>query len=186
MIGLLLAWQVAAAMPLLEQNRFADARPLLEKACMANEVNGCYLLGRTLFTLDRYDDALKTLAPLITTDPNPWRVHDAIAGAYEALRRPAEAEKEYRQAVDGNKDRTPEPRYHLGRFLIREGRPADAVATLTPAAAKFSRHQLIRFELGRAYYQMNRITDAEAQLTAAPSLDEARRLLQKIKRQKGS
>lgn len=182
MISLLLAWQVAAAMPLLEQGRFADARPHLEKACGAAEANGCYLLGRTLFLLYFYDAAQKVLTPLLLTDRDPWRVHDALGSTHEALRRPAEAEHHFREAVAGNRDRSPEARYHLGRFLIREARASDAVAVLTPAAAKFPRYELVRFELGRAYYQTNRLTEAASELKAAPALEEARRLLQKVQK----
>lgn len=180
-----LLWQVSAAMPLLQEGRFADARPLLEKACEAREANGCYLLGRTLFTLDQYDAAVRVLTPLVKTDREPWRVQDALAGAYEALRRPGEAEGLYQQAVKGNGERGPEARYHFGRFLIREGRAAEAAVVLGPAAAKFPRYELVRFELGRAYYQTGQLEKAVQELNAAPSLEEARRLLQKIRRQSG-
>ena len=185
MIPLFLAWQVAAAMPLLEQGRFADARPVLEKSCEAREANSCYLLGRTLFSLDQYEAALKVLLPLAATDRDPWRVHDALGSVYEALRRPAEAERHFRKAVQGNRDRNPEPRYHFGRFLIREARAGEAVAVLTPAAKQFPRYELVRFELGRAYYQTNRLEESETEIAAASSLEEARRLLQKVRRQLG-
>lgn len=183
MIGAVLILQVAAAMPLLEQGRFADARAPLEKACSAREPNGCYLLGRTLYTLDQYEAALRVLLPLAETDRDPWRVQDALGSVYEALRRPAEAERAFQQAVNGNRDRAADPRYHLGRFLIREGRPAEAVAILTPAVDKFPRHELGHFELGRAFYQTGRVAEAQRQLSRAPSLEEARRLLDKLKRQ---
>lgn len=185
MIALLLAWQVAAAMPHLQQGRFADARPLLEKACAAKEPNGCYLLGRTLFTLDLYEPARAVLTPLAASDPDPWRVQDALGSVYEALRKPAEAERAFRSAVEGNRDRAPEARYHFGRFLMREGRAADAVAVLSPAVKRFEKYELARFELGRAYYQMGKLAEAETELAAAPSLEEARRLLGKIRRQLG-
>jgi tetratricopeptide (TPR) repeat protein len=111
MIGAALLLQVAAAMPLLEQGRFADARAPLEKACAAREANGCYLLGRTLYTLDQYEAALRVLTPLAATDRDPWRVQDALGSVYEALRRPAEAERAFAQAVSGNRDRTADPRH---------------------------------------------------------------------------
>lgn len=185
MIPLILAWQVAAAMPHLEQGRFADARPVLEKSCAAQEANGCYLLGRTLFSLDQYDAALKVLIPLAATDREPWRVHDALGSVNEALRRPVEAERHFREAMAGNRDRSPEARYHFGRFLMREARAGEAVGVLAPAAKLFPRYELVRFELGRAYYQTGRFEEAETELAAAPSLEEARRLLQKARRQKG-
>lgn len=185
MIPLLLAWQVAAAMPLLEHGRFADARPILEKSCAAREANGCYLLGRTLFSLDQYDAALQVLSPLAATDGSPWRVHDALGSVFEALRRPVEAERAFREAVEGNRGLSAEPHYHFGRFLIREGRAAEAVAALAPAAKLFPKHERVRFELGRAFYQLNRFEEAGKELAAAPLLEEARRLLQKVRRQSG-
>jgi Flp pilus assembly protein TadD len=184
-IALVLAWQAAAAMPLLEQGRFADARPLLEKSCAAREANGCYLLGRTLFSLDQYDEALKVLSPLAATDRDAWRVHDALGSVYEALRRPAEAERHFREAVEGNREGSPEPRYHFGRFLIREARAAEALGVLAPAARQFPRYERVRFEMGRAYYQTNQLEAAEKEIAAAPSLEEARRLLQKVRKQRG-
>lgn len=186
MIALVLAWQVTAAMPLLQKGQFADARPLLEKACNAKEANGCYLLGRTLFTLDQYDNALRVLTPLIATDPAPWRVHDALGSVFEALRRPADAERSYQDAVRGNQDATADPRYHFGRFLIREGRAEEAITILRPAAQKFRDNPLVRFELGRAYYLTREMENAEAELQAASALEEARRLLQKVRRLKGN
>ena len=185
MIAFALIWQVSAAMPLLEQGKFADARPVLEKACAAREANGCYLLGRTLFTLDQYEAALKVLTPLAATDRAPWRVHDALGSVQEALRRPSDAEGHFRQAINGNKRQSPEPSYHFGRFLVREGRTGEALAVLVPAAETFPAYEPIRFELGRAYYQTNRLPEAERQLAAAPTLPEARKLLEKVQKQRG-
>ena len=56
---------------------------------------------------------------------------------------------------------------------------------LATAAAKFPRYELVRFELGRAFYQTGQMEKAAQELNAAPSLEEARRLLQKIRRQSG-
>lgn len=180
-----IALQVATAMPLLEQGRFSEAQPYLEKACAGKEANGCYLLGRALFTLDQYDKALELLLPLRDADPDPWRVDDALALTYEALRLPAEAEKRYRAAVSGNRLLTPDPAYHFGRFLIREGRAAEAIAVLTAVTKKFPRHALSRFELGRALYYLGRIREAEGELAQAPGLEEAERFLAKIRRLNG-
>lgn len=169
-------------MPLLQQGDFESARPLLEKACVAKEPNGCYLLGRTLFTLERYDDAVRILRPLLANDRDAWRVHDALALTFEGMRRAAEAETHFQASVKGNAERTPEPRYHFGRFLIREGRPEDAERILAPGVVRFPKYELLRFELGRALYQQGRMREADAELAAAPSLEEARRLRSKILR----
>lgn len=173
--------QVAAAMPLLQEGRFDDARAPLAAACKQGEPNGCYLLGRTLYTLEQYDAALATLLPLRATDKDPWRVDDALALVYEGMRKPAEAEKHFQSAITG---RAPDPRYHYGRFLIREGRAEKAIEVLATSAKEFPKHELTRFELGRAFYQLGRYNDAERELALAPSLDEARRLLNKVRARK--
>jgi Flp pilus assembly protein TadD len=175
---MLLLLQVAAAMPLLQEGRFEEARVPLVQACKQGEANGCYLLGRTLYTLEQYDAALATLSPLLTTDKDPWRVSDAIALVYEGMRHQAEAEKHFQAAIVG---RAPDPRYHYGRFLIREGRAVRAIEVLAASTKEFPKHEPTRFELGRAYYQLGRYADAEKELSAAPSLEEARRLLAKVR-----
>jgi Flp pilus assembly protein TadD len=175
--------QVAAAMPLLERSDFAAARPILEKACAAHEANACYLYGRTLLSLDLYQLAIHTLEPLRKTDPFPWRIDDALALAHEALRNTQKAEELYRAAVKANAAQSPDPAHHYARFLIREGRPADAVELAAPLAEKFPSHQPLRFELGRALYMLRRLPEAARHLAAAPGLEEARLLLAKVQRQ---
>jgi tetratricopeptide (TPR) repeat protein len=178
------ALQVSAAMPLLQSGRFAEARPILEKACIVKESNACYLLGRTLFTLDLYDQALPILLPLRATDPAPWRVEDALALTYEALRQPLEAETMYRLAIKGNGGRSADPSYHYGRFLIREGRAAEAIDVLAPVVKRFPSYTAARFELGRAYYYCERYSEAEAELKASGESEEALRLLEKARRRR--
>ncbi len=156
-------------------------RAPLAAARKQGESNGCYLLGRTLYTLEQYDAALAVSLPLRATDKDPWRVDDAVALVYEGLRKPAEAERHFRAAIVGQ---APDPRYHYGTFLIREARPGNAVEVLAASATEFPKHQLTRLELGRTYYQLGWYEGAERQLAIAPSLDGARRLLNKVRLRK--
>lgn len=175
--------QVAVAMPLLERGEFAEALPLLQKACERKEANGCYLYGRTLFSLDRYEPARAALLQIRRVDPYPWRVDDALAQIHEALGEPKAAAAAFSLALQGNRDTTAEPRLHYGQFLIRQGRPAEALAPLAAAASQFPRHQEVRFETGRALYQLGRLAEAVSHLEAAPSVNAARLLLAKVRRQ---
>ncbi|MDX2181228.1 MAG: tetratricopeptide repeat protein [Bryobacteraceae bacterium] len=159
-------------MPALEKGDFAAARPPLERACDAREPNGCYLLGRTLLALDQYEKAVRVLEPLVSTDPSPGRVADALGLCYEALRRTADAEAMYKKAGAAAQHR-------YGRFLIREGRAADAVKALAAVETPSG-----RFELGRALYQLGRLAEAENALEAAGSLPEAQALLAKVRRRR--
>lgn len=178
-----LAWQVAAAMPMLQRGDFAAALPALERACLKSETNGCYLWGRALLSLDRYASAKEVLTRARRDDRFPWRVDDALGLVAEATGEPAEAL--YAQAVTGNQSVSAEPRLHYGQYLIRQGRPSEAVSPLASAAQQFPSHALVRFEHGRALYQLGRLDEAEVEL-AASSTDSARALLAKVRRQRAS
>ena len=127
-----LAWQVSTAMPLLERGEFAAALPPLERACVQAENNACYLWGRALLSLDRFDQAKLVLTRQRPHDRYPWRVDDALGLIAEATGEPAESL--FTAAIAGNRNSTAEPRLHYGQYLIRQGRPAEALIPLASAA----------------------------------------------------
>ena len=178
-----LAWQVAAAMPLLERGEFAAALPPLERACAKRETNACYLWGRALLSLDRYGLAKEVLTKARAADRFPWRVDDALGLIAEASGEPAEAL--YAGAVAGNQGATVEPRLHYGQYLMRQGRVAESLEPLGSAAKQFPGNGLVRFEYGRALYQVGRMAEAEAELSAAGS-EAAGALLVKVRRQRAA
>ena len=178
-----LAWQVAAAMPLLERGEFAAALPPLERACAKRETNACYLWGRALLSLDRYGPAKEVLTKARAADRFPWRVDDALGLIAEASGEPAEAL--YAGAVAGNQGATAEPRLHYGQYLMRQGRAAESLEPLGSAAKQFPGNGLVRFEYGRALYQVGRMAEAEAELSAAGS-EAAGALLVKVRRQRAA
>ena len=178
-----LAWQVAAAMPLLERGEFAAALPPLEQACQRGETNGCYLWGRALLSLDRYLPAREVLMQARRRDEFPWRVDDALGLVAEALGEAAEAL--FLAAVKGNGNSSAEPRLHYGQYLMRQGRAAEALMPLASGAKQFPAHGLLRFEYGRALYQLDRLAEAEAELAAAGT-EAAKALLAKVRRQRAS
>ncbi len=170
-------------MPLLERGEFAAALPPLERACTKGEANACYLRGRALLSLDRYAQAKTVLQEARAKDPFPWRVDDALGLIAEALGEPAEAL--FTQAIAGNRNATAEPRLHYGQYLIRQGRATEALAPLAAVAKQFPNYALVRFEHGRALYQLGRLAEAEIELAASNS-DAARALLAKVRRQRAS
>lgn len=176
-------FQVAEALPFLEQRDFLAARPLLEAACEAREPEGCYLLARTLLQLDDYEGALQRLAPLRASDPQPWRVVEAMALANEALGRRAEAEVLYRESIRRCGACSPIPYWHFGRFLTRDGRAKEAIAVMAPVAERFH-HPELWFELGRAHYGEGKLAEAERALRRAGGHENAQRLLTRIRRQR--
>ena len=177
------ALQVAAAMPMLEKGEFAAALPALEQACQRHESNGCYLLGRALLSLDRYRQAKEVLLKARIQDDYPWRVDDALGLVAEALAEPAEGL--FVAAVKGNGNSTAEPRLHYGQYLIRQGRAVDSLLPLASGAKQFPAHGQLRFEYGRALYQLERLAEAEVELMAS-KLEAAKALLTKVQRQRAS
>ena len=170
-------------MPLLERGEFAAALPPLERACAQRETNACYLWGRALLSLDRFGPAALVLSKQRAQDPYPWRVDDALGLIAEATGQPAEAL--FTAAIAGNRQTTAEPRLHYGQYLIRQGRPAEALASLASAAKQFPAYAQVRFEHGRALYQLGRLAEAEVELAASGSAP-AQALLAKVRRQRTS
>jgi len=178
-----LAWQVSVAMPALERGEFAAALPLLERACQNSEKNSCYLLGRALLSLDRFAQAKVVLTKQRPADPFPWRVDDALGLIAEATG--DDAGPLFARAIAGNRNASAEPRLHYGQYLIRQGRPSDALVPLASAARQFPAYAQVRFEHGRALYQLARMAEAEAELVASNSA-AAQALLAKVRRQRAS
>lgn len=176
-------FQLADARTLLEKREFQAARAVLAAACEAKEPEACYLLARTLLQLDDYEAALRLLAPLRASDPQPWRVAEAMALANEALGRRAEAEARYKESIRECGGCSAIPYWHFGRFLTRDGRAREAISVMAPVAERFD-HPELRFELGRAYYSEGKLNEAERALLRAGENENAKRLLTRIRQQR--
>ena len=88
-------------------------------------------------------------------------------------------------AVKGNGNTSAEPRLHYGQYLMRQGRAVEAISPLASGAKQFPAHGLLRFEYGRALYQLDRLAEAETEL-AASGIEAAKALLAKVRRQRAS
>lgn len=176
-------FQLADARTLLEKREFQAARAVLAAACEAKEPEACYLLARTLLQLDDYEAALRLLASLRASDPQPWRVVEAMALANEALGRRVEAEALYRDSIRECGICSAIPYWHFGRFLTRDGRAKEAIAVMAPVAERLGTPPLW-FELGRAYYSEGKLDEAERALLRAGGHENAGRLLTRIRRQR--
>ena len=68
---------------------------------------------------------------------------------------------------------------------MRQGRAAETMGQLGSAAKQFPGNGLVRFEYGRALYQVGRMAEAEAELSASRS-EAAGALLVKVRRQRAA
>ncbi len=128
----------------------------------------------------RFEDAEKTLAPLVERAPDQPLPHLHLGVALAAQGRWEPAFRHLSRAVELAPDR-PEARYNLGKLLIQAGRPQDAVGQL--AAALTSRPAMAAgwLDLGNALAGLGRFDEAAAAYRKAlandPRLDLAQRNL---------
>jgi tetratricopeptide (TPR) repeat protein len=136
----------------------------------------CYYFARNLFALGHYEAARTPFEKALraAAQPQLTRVHRAIALNYVALNSPAGAEQHFIKAIQ-SAGRTPrgadDPRVDYGAFLFRQGRTADALRTLQPAAQETPASARANLELGRVMLHADRLAEAAACLEKAVQLE---------------
>ena len=131
--------------------------------------NALYLYGLLQLKSGRATEAASMLdrAARLRDDIDPWlnlaRARLATGESHEALEAVETA-----IALGG---RGGEPLYLHGTALNACHRPAEAVLSLTEAAACAPRHAGVRLNLGNALADLDRLDDAEAHIRAAIALD---------------
>jgi tetratricopeptide (TPR) repeat protein len=148
------------------ESQYERSEPAFARACFIKPelLDACYFHARALYSLNRFEPSLKVLRRIVSSDPKPWRVHLGIAQNLEALGNYTDSEAEYKAALtylDGV--------VGYGQFLIRQGRPEEAIDVLNRAAKTTDAR--VPYELGRAYYQLARFEDAAKALERSASLD---------------
>jgi tetratricopeptide (TPR) repeat protein len=159
------------------RRRLEPAREAFAKACnlAPDDEDACYYLGRTLFTLGRYDQALGPFQKALRAAPSV-RVHRAVALNFVALTRPQDAERHFREAVrlNPNPERAEDDaRIDYGAFLFRQGRMTEALSLLEPPVEAFPMFARAHLELGRVLLHLGRREAAAARLEKAVELDPA-------------
>lgn len=169
------AWK-ALGVVYVAQARYALAAEPLERACTLQPdlPDACYYHGRNLYELNRYQDSLAALERALKTDRFPARIQVARARALEALGRRAAAEAAFQSAIAlprAGASADDDPRIGYGVFLMRDGRAADALAAIEPAARDYPNSARAHLELGRALFDLGRTAEAAASLERAVKLD---------------
>src|SRR5205085_2890792 len=132
----------ALGLILLGADDHRGAALALGNACALDpkDEDSCYLLGRSLYILGKYQDAVKPLETALRAVPAAKlaTAHRAIALNFAELEKVEEADRHFRDAVrlyraaDGAQ---PDPRVDYGAFLTRQGRAREALETLQAALA---------------------------------------------------
>jgi len=151
------------------------AEAAFHRACLLDPKfpDACLYLGRTLYLLDRFSDAINVLKTAGESDPQNARIWRVEALALEGAGKAEEAGAAFRRAIELERDSTlnEDPSIDYGVFLYRSGR---AEAALTPLEAAVMRHpdaSRAQLELGCALLSLDRLNEAAAALEKATALD---------------
>ncbi len=169
------AWKALGAVHAAEGN-FRLAEAPFRKACELDpkEEDACYYWARNYYALNQFERAIAAFRRALAVDPQPWRVHNGLGLALEALGRGEEAERHFRQAVEryrGQGRADDNPRIDLGVFLYMQGRTDEAQAQLEAAVETSPSSTRARFELGKVLLKENRLEAAGRELEKATELD---------------
>ena len=168
----------ALGLVLLGLDDFAAAVEPLQHACelASGDEDACYLQGRALFLLTRYDEAVTPLEKALRNAPveDRAKINRAAALNFDRLGSAADAERHFRAAVRSYRPRgrsREDPRIDYGAFLVRQGRASEAVEPLDQALAEFPASPQANAELGRALLDLDRPQAALPRLQKAVELD---------------
>ncbi len=162
------AWKALGAAYAANQ-QFPAAEPAFAKACsLAPRLeNACYYQARTLYVLNRFDEALEVLR---RSRQKGWKFDLAMGQNLYALGRAEEAEPLLRKAVAGAHGADPGPGVELGTFLQRQGRSEEAGRELAEVVRRFPKSGEARLQLGRTLLDRGDTAGAIEQLEQAVAL----------------
>lgn len=148
----------------------------LERSHVADPANTetLYYLGRARYMQNRFAEASSAFQEVLRRDPRHVKAQNNLGQVFEARNDVDEAVAAYRRAVeiDLNSSKPSElPLLNLASLLIEKNEIEEALALLTRAATVNPASAKVRFQLGKTYLRLGRLTDAERELLQATRLD---------------
>jgi len=160
-------------------NRKAEpALAAFSKACDLNpkDEDACYFLGRQLFSLGRYREAVEPFEKAVLAAPKEKLARTHRAAALNRLGEGSlgQAERHFREAVRDNTGPAPvraDAQTDYGAFLFRQARIEEAQAALEKALKIHSGSARAHAELGRVLLHLDKSREAATLLERAIQLD---------------
>ena len=154
---------------------YTSAREPFHRACLLDPklLDACLYFGRTLYLLDRFDEAVNVLRTILSGDPRNAQAYRIEALSLEGLGKASDAEAAFREAIkyDSGSPPNEDPAIDYGVFLYRAGRAEDALAPLQAAVRRHAEAARAHLELGCVLLALDRLLDAAAELERATALD---------------
>jgi len=155
---------------------YDDAARYLEKSLAADPANleARYHLGRVRYQQNRFDQAIAAFREVLRRDPGNLKAENNLGLSLEAKNEVDAALDAYRQAVKSDEDRlvhSEEPYLDLGALLAKSGHVEQAIPLLVRASGIAPNSPQARYQLAKAYFEINRFEDALGEAERAVSLD---------------
>jgi tetratricopeptide (TPR) repeat protein len=164
------------AMAYVRLNRRDWARPELEKLTAAHPDTALYLywLARLDYDAQQYKPAIVKLRKVIELDPKMMRAYDSLGLCYDYLGQYDEAEKNYRKAIELNRQLpqpSPWPNLNLAIVLIGRNNLDEAEELLREAIRYDTRLPQSHYQLGQVLEKQEKYAEAIQSLKQAATFD---------------
>jgi tetratricopeptide (TPR) repeat protein len=157
-------------------NDYRDAGNYLEEALKMDPANTevRYHLGRVRYQQNQFDQAIAAFKEVLKSDPGNMKAQDNLGLSLEAENQLDPAIAEYRKAIASDEAATihsEQPYLNLGALLNKANKSDEASVLLGKAKEIDPKSSKIRYELGKAYFDLNRFEDARREVQEAVQLD---------------
>jgi len=151
------------------------ARHLEESVAMdPGNIEARYHLGRVRYQQNRFDLAIAAFQEVVRLDPDNVKAQYNLGLSLEARNEMDGAIAAYREAIklDANLPvHDEQPYLDMGSLLAKSGRMEEAIPLLVRASAITPNSGKVRYQLAKAYFDLNYFEDARREAERAVSLD---------------
>ncbi|HXW56588.1 MAG TPA: tetratricopeptide repeat protein [Candidatus Cybelea sp.] len=153
----------------------ADADKWLTRAVEwdPNDADAWYNLGRTKYTENRFEEAIRAFRECLRLDPKNVKAEYNLGLSFDGLGRVDDALGAYKTAIAwqanlGQQD--PEPYIDLGTLYLEQSRPNDALPYLRQATEIAPEDAKGHEKLGKTFSMLEELPEAQAELEKAVAL----------------
>jgi len=165
-----------AALDYVLLDDYVDAVRYLEEALRIapDDIEALYHLGRVFYQQNRFDQAIQAFQAVLARNPNHLKAQDNLGLCLEAKNQMDEAIAAYGKAIDLDRaasTHSEQPYLNLGALLVQSNHAEQAVPLLQTAEGIDVKSAKVRYVLGKAYFNLSRLEDAQREVEESIRLD---------------
>jgi tetratricopeptide (TPR) repeat protein len=157
-----------------ELRRAGEADKWLTRSLELNpaDAQGWEALGQVKSDEQHFEESIMAYQRSLALAPRVVSAETGIGQSYELLSRLEDAQTAYRTAIgwETSKPHDPTPFLGLGRVLLKQNRPAEALPYLRQAVEISPEVAEAHEDLGKAYSALNQVAAAEKEIETAVAL----------------